>query len=115
MGTVNTYSGSSAVATKNGYSISCRFTSSFQKDKPVLSVFTIILERKKDELRPPIRRHIVEPPSGYEDYDMKPEDRVSDFANFFLQEESKNINYGESRNKPQRYHDHRNQGLKTQK
>lgn len=90
-GIVNTYTGQSAVGIVDGLRISYRFTSSLQKEKPVLPVLVISHERKKGALRPPIRRVDITAPEGYEDYDMTPISRVAEFHKKSQEVKSKNI------------------------
>jgi hypothetical protein len=71
-GSVRALSDYYAAAEDEGYTIHFGFTSSFQKDKPLIPVFMIALRHDMKAVPPPIRRTAVEPPEGYEWYSLDP-------------------------------------------
>jgi len=77
------------VAEHESYTIHYGFTGSFQADKPLLPIFMIALRHKMKGAKLPIRRHMIEPPVGYEDYSME---RKIDLDRDALEERSVNLN-----------------------
>lgn len=71
-GSVRALSDYYAAAEDEGYTIHFGFTSSFQKEKPLIPVFMIALRHDMKAVPPPIRRTAVEPPEGYEWYSLDP-------------------------------------------
>lgn len=108
-GIVNTYTGQSAVGVIDGFRISYRFTSSLQKEKPVIPMLVISHQRNKGELRPPIRRHIITPPEGYEDYDMTPEDPLAEFTKKAQKKRIEDHPKEENRDRADRYSNNQDQ------
>lgn len=79
-GSVKALSDYYAAAESEGYTIHFGFTSSFERDKPLIPIFMITLRHHMDAVPLPIRRGTIEPPKGYEWYSLDPKVSTSDSA-----------------------------------
>ncbi len=78
IGSVMTLSEQSVVARIGNHRLSYGFSSSYQKEKPILPRFMLSWHPSKGDSSPPIRRKTVEPPEGYEWYSLDPKVHTPD-------------------------------------
>jgi hypothetical protein len=79
-GSVKALSDYYAAAENEGYTIHFGFTSSFQREKPLIPIFMIALRHRMDIVPLPVRRSAIEPPKGYEWYSLDPKVNTPDSA-----------------------------------